>query len=98
MDDTKLGQVVVYTKIISFSCQYCTTKLSLPWDHKTKDVCDNTIYGRVSNCKLSPILGSRNNWVIMNFLDDEIYNVEFEHINITILDGNVTNTLSVICK
>ena len=73
--DTKLGQVVVDIRIINCSCHYFTTKLSLPWDSKIKDACNQPRYGRVYDCKYYLIVESHNNWIIMNFTDDGTYDL-----------------------
>ena len=88
---SKLGLGVVSSRKISCSFHACTTQLFLPWDYKIKDACYQPIYGRVYYCKCYIILGSHNNWIIMNFIDyvaDEVY---YEQTNTTILDGNVTS-------
>ena len=37
------------------------------------------------------IIESQNDYIIMNFTDDGADAFQYEHIYITILDGNVTN-------
>ena len=51
-------------------------------------------------CKKRGRLGldSVNNWIMMNFLDDGTYEVEYKHINLTILDGNVLNMYLIIME
>ena len=73
--DPKLVQVVISVVIIPFSFQACTTQLSLSWDSKIKDTCNQPIYVIVYGCKYSLMLGYHYNWIIMNFLDDLLYEV-----------------------
>ena len=55
-------------------------------------------YVRVINCKYYPFIGYHNDQVIVNFIYYGTYYVEYEHKNITIIDGNVTKMLLVIYK
>ena len=96
--DTKLGPGVVALRIIPYSCHYFTQQLSLPWDYKIKYACYKKIYGRVYYCKYSIILGYLNNGIIINFIYYDTYDVDYEHINRTIHNGNVTNMSLIISK
>ena len=42
------------------------------------------------------MIGYYNNWIIMKLLGDVTYAAEYENINITIIDGNVTNVSLII--
>ena len=64
-------------------------KISLPWGSTIKEEFNHPRYGRVYNCKYSIILGSWKNYIIINFLNDGTDNVEYECINLTIVDGNL---------
>ena len=48
--------------------------------------------------KYSITLGSKNKCIIMNFIDDGTDEVEYEKINITIIDGDFTNISLIIYK
>ena len=96
--DPKLGPGVVEIRINTCSCHSCTKILSLPWDSTVREAFNHPIYGRVYNCKYSIIIDYHNNWIVMNFLDDGSGNVEYECINITILDANITNTYFLIIE
>ena len=76
-DDPKLYQGGVDSRTIPWCCYDCTTQLYLTWDPKIKYACNNPRYGKIFNCKYSPIIRSHNNWFIMNFLEDETYDVEY---------------------
>ena len=43
----KLGQGAVSVRRIPCGCQACTTQLSLPWNSKIKDACNQAKYERV---------------------------------------------------
>ena len=58
---------------------------------KIKNAFNQTRYGEVYDYKESLNIGSQNNWIITNFLDDRTYDVEYECINRNILDGNIMN-------
>ena len=47
--------------------------------------------GEFMVCKYSIIIGPKNSWIIMNYFDYRTDDVDYEHINITIIDGGVTN-------
>ena len=83
--DPKLCQEVVALRLFSWNCHACTTKVSLPWDTKIKYACNKTRYGRVYDCNYYLIIGSQNNWIIMDFLNDGTDEVEYEQINIKYL-------------
>ena len=68
--DQKLCQGDVSVRIINHSCHDFTTQISLTWNSKIKDTCTQSRYGRVYDCKYSPIIGYQNNWIIMNLIDD----------------------------
>ena len=54
MSDPKLGPGIVSIRIIVCICNVCTTKLSLPWDSKIKEACNQPRYGRVYNFQVLP--------------------------------------------
>ena len=87
----KLVPGLVSLKIISCRYHACTTQLYLTWGYKIKYACNHPICGRIYGRKYFIIFGSQNNWIIMNFIDDGTYKVEYEHINRTIIDGHFTN-------
>ena len=64
--------------------------------NKIKYACNQTKYGRVYYFKYSLTLGSHNNWTI--FFNDRTDEEEYDHINKTIFDGNVTNMWFIISK
>ena len=84
-DDPKLGQVLVDIRKITCSCHACQTKLFITWDNKIKVAYNNPIYAIVLLYKYSQIINNRNNCIKMNLIDDETDDVEYKHINITIL-------------
>ena len=86
---------IIAIRTITCSCQDCTTVSSLSWDSKTKEVVNQPRYGIVYNCKYSQILGYQNNCIIMIFKSgtDEL---NYEHINRTIIDGNMMNMSLII--
>ena len=67
------------------------TQFNFLWEPKIKDACNHPRYEIFFDWNYSPILVSRNNWTIMNFLENGDYEVEYEHITITILGGDVTD-------
>ena len=75
MSDIKLVPRFVSLKIISCSYHACKTQLYMTWGYKIKDAYNHPIYGRVYGRKYFIILGSQNNWIIMNFIDDGTYEV-----------------------
>ena len=96
--DPKLAQKFVDIRMITCSCHTCTTTLCLSWDYKIKYARNQPRYERVYDCKYSLIIGSHNNWIIINFIDDGTYEREYDHINIKILDSNVTDISSIISE
>ena len=56
------------------------------------------IYESVTNLKYSHILGIYNNWIIMNFINDGTDNIEYEHINLSIINGIISNISLLIYK
>ena len=70
----------------------------LIWNYTIKEAFNQPRYGRLYNYEYSIILGSNNNCIIMNFLYDGIYNMEYSCIHITILDGNFMNMPLIINK
>ena len=96
--DQKIGPGIVLIRIITCSCHACTTKLCFTWYYTIKEAYNQQIYGIVYNCKYSLILGSHNNWVIMNFRDYGTDNVYYEFMNINIIEGNVMNLSLIITK
>ena len=54
----RLGQGVVAVTIIPYSCRACTTQLSLPWDNKIKNACNQSRYRRVFNCEYYTMIES----------------------------------------
>ena len=68
--DPKLGLGIVAVIIIPCSCHAFTTILSLLRDSKIKEPFNHPRYGRVYNYKQYLIIGSHNNWIIMNLIDD----------------------------
>ena len=95
---SKIGPVITATRRILCSWHACTTKSSLPGDYKTKDACNQLIYRIVYNYKYFLIIGSHNNWVIMNFIDYGTDNVDYKYMNRAIFDGNVMNISLIIAK
>ena len=89
--DPKLGQRFVAIIITPCSCNDFTTHIYLPWDTKIEDACNKPRHGRVFNWNSYLIIGSHNNCIIMNFIDDWIGGVRYEHTNRTILGVNFTN-------
>ena len=89
--DPKLGKGVVSVKIIPYVFHSCQKQLFIPWGPKIKYLCNKSRYTRALICKYSQIMVSYNNWIILNFIDEGKYCVDYEHINVTILDGNVAN-------
>ena len=79
-------------------CHSCTTILSLPWDLKTKESINQPRYGRVYNCEYYLIIGSHNNWIILNFIDEITYEEYYGHINLTTLYRNVMNISLIIME
>ena len=96
--DPKLGPGIVYIRIITCSCHYCITLLSLTWGSKIKTACYQPRYGVVYDCKYSLLLGSHFNWIIINSIDDGTYEVEYSHINRNILDGNLKDVIFSSCE
>ena len=96
--DPKLGPGIVSVGIIPFNWHACTTIIFLSWDSKIKEAVNHPRYGRVHKCKYSQILSCRNNWIILIFLDDVRYEEDYEHINWTIIDGNVMNNYLIIME
>ena len=94
--DPRICLGIVSTRRIPCSCHACTTILSLSWDSKTKEAFNQPRYGRVYNCKYSQIPGCHNNWIIMNYFDDGIYEENCKRNNQTIIDGNVMNMYLII--
>ena len=94
----KLGPGIVVIRRITCSFHACTTILSLYWDSKIKETVNQTRYGKVYNCKYSQILGCHNNWTLITLKDygpeEEIY----EHINRTIIYGNVINMYLIVME
>ena len=86
-----MGTVIVTIRRIPCSFHACTYILSLSWYPKIKEALNQPRYGRFYSYKYSQILGCRNNWLLMNFLDDGTDEEYYEKINRTILDGNVMN-------
>ena len=56
------------------------------------------MWGEVYTCMYSLIIGYRNNWVIMNFLYNGTDNLDYELINITLLDGHFMNISLIITE
>ena len=65
--DPKLGSCIVEIRRIPYSFHTCTIILSLSWDYTIKEKFNHTRYGRLYNCKYYLVIGSHNNWIIMNF-------------------------------
>ena len=76
----------------------CLYNFYIPWDSTFKEAYNYTRYGRVHNCKYSITIYSKNNWVILNFLDDGTDNVEYRKINRTINDGNAMKMSLIFTK
>ena len=96
--DTKIGPGIFVTRRITFSFQACTIKLSLPRKSTIKDTRNQTKYRKVYDCKYSLVIGSHNNWIIINFLGYGTDNVEYEFIDRTILYGNIMNMSLIVLK
>ena len=58
---------------------------------------NQTRHGRLYTFKYSQILGCHNNWIIMIF-EDVTNEEEYEHINRTIIDGNMVNISVIIME
>ena len=58
--------------IIIIPCSFHDFKktLPLPWYSTVKGAFNHPRYGRVYNYKQYLIIGSHNNWIIMNLIDD----------------------------
>ena len=65
---------------------------------KIKEAVNQPIYGRLHHFKYSQIPGCRNNWIIMDFVDDGTDEEDYEHIIGTIIDGNVMNMSLVVME
>ena len=87
---TKLDQWVVYVRIIHVVA--ILVKINCIF----LGILKHTRYTRVFNFKYYLIIGSCNHYIIINYLDDGKYEVDHEHINITILDANFINMLLMI--
>ena len=96
--DPKYGPGSVVNRIITCSCHAFTTILSLYWGYKIKEAVNNPRYGSDYNCKCSQIIGCRNNWILMNSLDDRTYEEYYENMNRTILDGNMMNIYLIVME
>ena len=96
--DPKLGPGVLSLGGIPCSLNYCTTPLSLPWNYKIKDACNNPIYERVYGCKYSMFIVYHNTWIVINFIYYGTDKLEYEHIHIIILYVNVNNISFIISK
>ena len=96
--DPNLGQGFVSIWIISISFQSCTTQLSLTWGSKIKNACNHPIHGKACDFKYFLIIRSHNNWMVISYGDDGINEVKYDHINTTLLYGNITNMSLIICK
>ena len=96
--DPKLGPGIFSIIRIPCNCHTCTTILYLSWDSKIKRAANQPIYGRVYNCNYSQFIVCHNNCIIMNVFDDETYEKGYEHINLTIIDGNVMNMYLIIME
>ena len=91
--EIKFVQGVVAIRCMTRSYSAYTTILPLPWDSTTEEAFKQKIYCRVYNCTYFLIIGSPNNWIILNFIDDGTDNVDYKCVNQTILDGNVMNII-----
>ena len=96
--DTKLGLCVVAMGIIPCKFHPCTTMLYLYWDSNTKGAVNQPRCGILYNCKYCKILGLHNNWIIMIIFDDGTFEEYYEHINWTIIDGNLMNIYLIIIE
>ena len=90
------GLYIIYIRTITFSFHACATKLSLPWVSRINHACNHSRYGWAYNFKYSLIIGSHNNWVIINYIDYRTDIVDYEYINRTILDGNFMKMYFII--
>ena len=96
--DPKLGPGIVAPRRIPCSSYACITPLSLSWDSKINDACNNPRYGRLYDCKYPLLLGSHNKCIILNIIDYGTDYEEYEFINKAILDGNVMSMYFIISK
>ena len=71
--DPKLGPGIFAIRIIPCSCHACTDILYIYWDCKIKEEGNQPRYGGVYNCRYSQIIGCHNNYILIMFLDDGIY-------------------------
>ena len=65
--DTKWGPGIISLRIIPSGCHDYIAQLSITWDPEIRYACNQFIYGIVYDIKYSLIIGSHNNWIIMNF-------------------------------
>ena len=66
--------------------------------YKIKESINCPRYERVYNFKYSQIIGCRNNWVLISFLDDRTDGEYYKNINRNILDGNLMNMALIIME
>ena len=93
--DTKLGHVICEILRIPCACVACTSILGQPWisgiPSKNQSRCQHVI-----DCTYWPVLGSYNNWNIIQLTQKSIFFEAFDEIHQVVLDGISDNMDSLV--
>ena len=84
--DPKLGNVVCKIRLIPCACVVCTPMLDKPWISGIPSD-EQELYKPVTKCNYWPVLGSFNNWNIIQFSQMSIHYDAFDEIHQVVLDG-----------
>ena len=93
--DTKLGHGICEIRRIPCDCVGCTSILDKPWIYGITST-KQAHYKPVTNCTYWPVLGSYNNWNIINLTPKSIPFEAFDEIHQVVIDGISENMASLV--
>ena len=95
--DTKLGHGVCVILRILCACVVCTSMLDKPWISGIPKGKQER-YKPVANCTYWPVLGSFNNWNIIQFSEKSNPSDALDKIHQVVLDGISDNMASLVAS
>ena len=93
--DTKLGHGIFEIRRIPCDCVGCTSMLDKPWIYGIPSK-KQARYQRATICNYWPVMGSYNNWNIIELTPKSTSFDEFDEIYKDIIDGISENTDSLV--